>query len=88
MISARRFILSILVIIGVSCSRRDPTLDFAKYLQQEKRLRATIRNTQILEDSLKIMKKRYKIDPDHELMRLQKEPADWVELLRKLRRAK
>lgn len=88
MISARCLILSILITIGASCSRRDPTLDFAKYLQQEKRLRAKIRNTQLLEDSLEIMKKRYKIDPNHELMRLQKKPADWVELLRKLRRAK
>ena len=87
MTSARYFILSIVIIICATCSRRDPTPDFAKYLQQEKRLREKIRNTQVLEDSLEVITKRYNIDPEHELLRLQKEPADWVELLRELRRA-
>ena len=86
--NTRYLVLAIAIIICANCSKRDSVFHFARYLRQEKRLRAKIRDTLVLEDSLNILRKEHNIDPELELMKLQQEPADWIELLRKLRRDK
>ena len=88
MITVGKFSLLILILAVVFCSKVKTTDAFAEYLKEEKRIRETVSNPQQLEDSLDVLMEKYDIDPDHEISKLQEEPADWISLLRKLKSAK
>ncbi len=77
-----------MILTCISCGKIDTTDRFAKYLQDEKKIRERVINPQELEDSLNALRNRFGIDPEQEISKLQTEPADWIVLLRKLKSAR
>jgi hypothetical protein len=59
---------------------------FAEYLREEQRLRQTVVDPVVLEDSIDILRIRYGIDPAGEIERLRNTPEQWLDLLKRLKR--
>jgi hypothetical protein len=87
-ITDRKSLLLGILLATIFCGKPETTDKFAEYLQEEKKIRETVINPQELEESLNTLKKKYDIDPDREISKLQEEPAGWISLLRKLKSAK
>ena len=73
-----------IALLIVFCGNKDNTERLATYLQEEKRLREKLLAPTVLDDSLKILKQRYRININEEWSRLDRDPNEWVTLLRKL----
>ncbi len=56
------------------------------YFREELRLRNKLPDPSVREDSLAIIRAKYKIEPESELRRLQEKPELWLRLLKDLKR--
>ena len=54
------------------------------YLKAERELRKHINQSDILQDSLQILQKSFKINPEKELKKLENNPDIWVKLLKEI----
>jgi hypothetical protein len=81
--------VSALGLLCLFCGRADnyhPRLK--EYLIAERRLRMDITEEQGLEDSLRVLKKRFKLDIDKELAALENKPLAWLRMIKDLKGGK
>jgi hypothetical protein len=80
----RAIFLTAVIISTISCAH-DKTIEFARYLQAEKRLRDKIRDKVAYEDSVAHIRQHYGIDTEQEFSRLTRKPSEWIVLLKALK---
>lgn len=75
-------IFIIVLLFFVCCSRNSYNPKLVDYLKAERELRKNIPQNQGLEDSLVVLKQRFKIDINKEIEKLNGKPELWVKLLK------
>lgn len=77
----------LIVLAGLSgCSQTRSHPDLVDYLRAEKELRMRVKlETQIL-DSMIVLQRTYRIDPEVELAKLTDRPELWIDLIEELKR--
>lgn len=73
--------ISILLFL-VHCSKADFNPKLVEYLKAERELKKNILPQQGLDDSLICLQKRFKIDVNKELKKIQNNPESWIKLLK------
>ncbi|MEO0215470.1 MAG: hypothetical protein ABIL70_09685 [candidate division WOR-3 bacterium] len=68
----------------ITCKKEVYNPKLPAYLRAENELRSRISPEQGLSDSIVNLQKRYRINPDKELKRLEKNPDAWLKLIKEL----
>jgi hypothetical protein len=68
----------------LTCSGPARTGSLAAYLKAEKELRARIAPEHGLQDSIKLLRKKYDVDPKSEIARMKRDPDAWKRLMETL----
>ena len=71
-----------------SCVKNEYNPRLVEYLKAEQDLRKRVSEEQGLEDSIKVLQKKYNINLERELSKLNDDPEAWLELIKELKSEK
>lgn len=81
-------IILLLTTLMFTCSKQYYNPRLVEYLKAERDLRKRVSEEQGLEDSLRVLQKKYRINVDKELTKLKSNPDAWQHLIKELRNEK
>lgn len=75
------FIVSVMLV----CTKQDYNPKLVEYLRKTRELHERLTEQEGLDDSIKVLQRKYKIDLDKELSKLRDDPEGWIKLLKELK---
>lgn len=78
----------VLSILLFGCTKKKAASRFVEYIQAEKALIGRIGQKQGIEDSVKVLRKKYDLDLEQVFTELADEPEIWLDLLQDLKNGK